>query len=52
MIYKNVFIIHDSYFICYDGVPKPFKCADNIHWNQKIQECDLPENAYCQVKKN
>lgn len=40
----------NSYSICYDGVPKPFKCADNIHWNQKIQECDLPENAYCQVR--
>lgn len=39
----------DWYYICSGGRPHQLACAPGYHWNQAKFQCDLPQNANCQV---
>lgn len=34
---------------CFLGELRTFECADGLHWHQAIQNCDLPEEANCEL---
>ncbi|XP_039966142.1 uncharacterized protein LOC120778426 [Bactrocera tryoni] len=38
-----------QYFICYYGQAVLQECSANLHWNKKIDKCDLPEKAGCEM---
>lgn len=37
------------YYLCLSGKPFKLSCAPGYHWNQQFFQCDIPENANCQV---
>lgn len=39
----------DWYYLCSSGKPFKLSCAPGYHWNQQLFQCDIPENANCQV---
>lgn len=45
----NTQIISYRYYMCYHNTPLRMACASNLHWNNKINKCDTPENAQCSI---
>lgn len=38
-----------NYYLCFNGVAMPMKCADNLHFNSEKQKCDFKENVRCRL---
>lgn len=39
-----------QYFLCFNGVPTPKKCATNYHFNEERQTCLSREKADCRIE--
>ncbi len=35
------------YFSCNNGVPIPIPCPDGLHFNDRLDVCDWPQNVNC-----
>ena len=40
-----------SFFSCSNGVPILMHCPDGLHFNDKLDVCDWPQNAGCEDGK-
>lgn len=38
-----------DYYLCYHGHAMQMQCTNELHFNAKTGQCDLPENAHCAV---
>ncbi|TDG42830.1 hypothetical protein AWZ03_010739 [Drosophila navojoa] len=36
-----------DYYLCYHGHAMQMQCTNQLHFNAKTGQCDLPENAHC-----
>lgn len=48
---NNVYVVHESdctkYYFCFFTVTITRTCPSGLHWNQLVNDCDLPEHAHC-----
>lgn len=48
---RNIFLVHESdcqkYYFCFSDKAIVRSCPSNLHWNQLVNNCDLPCNAKC-----
>jgi len=40
----------NKYYICVDGNPANWTCADGLQFNPKTNKCDFPSNVQCTVR--
>lgn len=47
LVYLPDYLDCEKYYLCYDNEPKPYRCADGLHWDEENQYCTSPAEAAC-----
>jgi hypothetical protein len=40
----------EEYIVCSDGIEILRRCSQGLHFNPRLEQCDRPENAQCEIR--
>ncbi|GAB0098657.1 hypothetical protein DMENIID0001_144260 [Sergentomyia squamirostris] len=52
IVFLQSFVDCGRYYICYHGRPHRFQCVSGMYFNQFWNQCDYPQNTYCEINPN